>query len=109
MSRRIHVIAPPGIAAGFRLAGLAVEEAATPREAEDLVRTEAARPDAGLILIQRALYDALPLAMRRELERRPVPIVVPVPAARWAEERRRPEDYILDLLQRAIGYRVRLQ
>jgi vacuolar-type H+-ATPase subunit F/Vma7 len=109
MSHRIHVIAPPGLAAGFRLAGLAVEEAATPRDAEALVRAEAARPDAGVILVQQALYEALPLAMRREIERRPVPIVVPVPAAQWAEERRRPEDYILDLLQRAIGYRVRLQ
>ena len=109
MTHRIRVIAPPGIAAGFRLAGVPVEEAATPREAEDLVRAEAARPDAGLILVQQALYDAMPLAMRRELERRPTPIVVPIPAAQWAEERRRPEDYILELLQRAIGYRVRLQ
>jgi vacuolar-type H+-ATPase subunit F/Vma7 len=109
MSYRIHVVAPPGIAAGFRLAGLAVGEASTPREAEDLLRTEAACPDAGVILVQQALYDALPLVMRRELERRPLPIVVPVPAAQWAEARRRPEDYILELLQRAVGYRVRLQ
>jgi vacuolar-type H+-ATPase subunit F/Vma7 len=109
MNYRIHVIAAPGIAAGFRLAGLPVAEAATAREVEQLVGTEAARPDAGVILVQQDLYEATPAAMRRELERRPLPIVVPIPAARWAEERRRPEDYILDLLQRAIGYRVRLQ
>lgn len=109
MSHRIRIVASPAVAAGFRLAGLAADEAGSPRDAESLLRQEATRPDAGLVLIQQALYEGIPPVARRELERRALPIIVPIPDATWAEARRQSGDYILDLLQRAIGYRVRLQ
>lgn len=109
MSHRLRVVATPAVAAGFRLAGLTADDATAPRDAEALWREEAGRPDAGVLLVQQVLYDAIPPASRRELERQSLPIVVPVPDASWTDARRRPEDYILDLLQRAIGYRVRLQ
>jgi vacuolar-type H+-ATPase subunit F/Vma7 len=48
-------------------------------------------------------------AARREVERRAVPIVVPVPAPEWEAGRGAAEDIILELLRRAIGYRVRLR
>jgi hypothetical protein len=38
-----------------------------------------------------------------------VPIVVPFPAPLWDAAPSEPAEYILQLLQRAIGYRVRLQ
>lgn len=106
---RVRVVASPAVAAGFRLAGLAVDDADSPRDAERALRDEAARPDAGVVLVQQSLYDALTAEARRELERRALPILVPIPDPAWPEERRRPEDYILDLLRRAIGYRVKLQ
>lgn len=109
MSHRVRIVASPALAVGFRLAGLAADDADSPHDAERLLRDEAARPDAGVVLVQQGLYDEIPAATRRELERGSLPIVVPIPDAAWEEARRRPEDYILDLLQRAIGYRVRLQ
>lgn len=105
----LRTIAGPSLAAGFRLAGLVVDEASDAREAAVIVERLASRPDAGVVLIPQEWFDALPEALRRSLERRPAPIVVPIPPVDWAGARRGAESYILDLLQRAIGYRVRLQ
>ena len=105
----LRLILAPSLAAGFRLAGLEVDEARTPDEASRLVDRYASRPETGVILLQQDWFDALPDGQRRSLERVPVPVIVPVPLAEWTAGRDAAESYILDLLQRAIGYRVRLQ
>jgi hypothetical protein len=46
---------------------------------------------------------------RAEMAKRAVPIIIPFPAPAWEEAAPEPAAYILALLQRAIGYRVRLQ
>lgn len=96
-------------AAGFRLAGLPVDEARSAAEAARLLDRYAAMPDTGVVLVQQDWFDALPELQRRALERVPVPVIVPVPVASWSEVHGAAESYILDVLQRAIGYRVRLQ
>lgn len=105
----LRVITGPLLASGFRLAGLPVDEVATPREAGDLLERIAATAGAGVILLQQDYYDGMPEPLRRAAERWAVPIVVPIPAAEWDTTRRGAVDYIMELLQRAIGYRVRLQ
>jgi vacuolar-type H+-ATPase subunit F/Vma7 len=105
----LRTIVGPALANGFRLAGLAVDEVRTPVEASALLDRLASRADIGVILLQQDWFDALPDAQRRALERAPLPIIVPIPPAEWMEHRGAAESYILDLLQRAIGYRVRLQ
>lgn len=109
MTRDVRVVARPPLAAGFRLAGLAVDEARSTGDAGRIVERLAGDPGTGILLVEQELFDGLPAPLREALERRPLPIVVPVPVAEWVRGRRRAEDYILDLLQRAIGYRVRLQ
>ncbi len=69
----------------------------------------AQEPDLGILLVEQPLFDAFPAPLKRALENRPLPIVVPVPRAAWGAPTDRAEAYILDLLRRAIGYRVRLQ
>jgi vacuolar-type H+-ATPase subunit F/Vma7 len=105
----LRTIAGPVMAAGFRLAGLPVDEARTAPDAATLLERIAADPDTGVILIEQEWFDAVPELLRRTLEKQPVPIVVPIPRVEWAGERAGAASYILDLLQRAIGYRVRLQ
>lgn len=105
----LRTIAGPSLAAGFRLAGVPVDEAADAREAAAILERLMERPETGVVLLEQEWFDALPEPQRRDLERRPVPIVVPIPRLQWAEGRGGAEEYILDLLQRAIGYRVRLQ
>ena len=105
----LRLILAPGLASGFRLAGLEVDEARTAGDASRLVDRYASSADTGVILLQQEWFDALPEGQRRALDRVPVPVIVPVPGAQWVEGRAAAESYILDLLQRAIGYRVRLQ
>lgn len=105
----LHVIVGAALASGFRLAGVPVDEADDVADASEALARIAALPDAGVILLQQEWFDALPDAQRRLLERRPAPIVVPVPRVEWSADRGTAGSYLLDLLQRAIGYRVRLQ
>ncbi|HXY31173.1 MAG TPA: V-type ATP synthase subunit F [Gemmatimonadaceae bacterium] len=109
MSWTIHVLASPGVAAGFRLAGLRTDEVRDLHMATERLTAAAAAPELGILLVDQALLDAVPDAVRHELERRAVPILVPIPSVRWQGERADAEGYILELLRRAIGYRVRLQ
>ncbi len=109
MSYTVRVLASPALAAGFRLAGLFVDEVVDPRDAGDRLLLAAAAPHTGILLVEQALLDAVPEQTRHDVERRAVPILVPVPAPSWDGAPSGAEDYILDLLRRAIGYRVRLQ
>ncbi len=109
MSYRVRAVASPALAAGLRLAGVPVDEAETVLATADRMAALAAQPDVGIVLVEQPLFDALPAAVRHELENRALPIVVPVPHATWGAPADRAEAYILELLRRAIGYRVRLQ
>jgi V/A-type H+-transporting ATPase subunit F len=109
MSMRVRAITGPGLATGFQLAGFAVDEVSSAREASDRVLAALEQPDLGILLVEQRLLDALPIAVRRDAERRPVPVLVPIPAPAWAGRTDDAERFILELLRRAIGYRVRLQ
>ena len=105
----VRVLASPAVAAGFRLAGLTAADATSAGDAATQLQRLAARPDACVLLVEQALLDGVPDPVRAALDRRSLPIVVPIPTVVWEEERREPVDYILDMLQRAIGYRVKLR
>jgi vacuolar-type H+-ATPase subunit F/Vma7 len=103
---KIRVVMRPPLAAGFELAGLAVERASEGHAAADVVTRWAAAPDVGVVLIDHELYKTLPDELLRTLDRQAVPVIAPVPAPRW-DERSDAETYILEILRQAIGYRVR--
>jgi len=109
MSWRVRVLASPATAAGYRLAGLTASEVAKASDAGDCLVAAAADADVGIILVEQPLLDAVPPAIRRTVDRRPLPIIVPVPAPNWTHAVETGESYIIELLRRAIGYRVRLQ
>jgi vacuolar-type H+-ATPase subunit F/Vma7 len=109
MNRSVRVVARPELSAGFALAGLTTVEATTPEEGAARIAELGAREDVGLILAEEDFLSALPEAVRRELWRRPVPILVPFARPPWTERAEAPESYILEILQRAIGYRVKLR
>ncbi|MDE3129340.1 MAG: ATPase [Gemmatimonadota bacterium] len=109
MSYRIRAVASPPLAAGLRLAGIPADDAPSPAAAGERVAALAADPELGILLVEQPLYEALADPLRHELETRALPIVVPVPVPRWGAPADRAEAYILELLRRAIGYRVRLQ
>jgi vacuolar-type H+-ATPase subunit F/Vma7 len=99
----------PALAAGFALAGLRPVAVATPEEGAARLRELLDRPDAGVVLLEDALYDRLPDDLHRRLQRRPLPMVVPVPGPAWTPRPAAADAYIVELLRQVIGYRVRLK
>lgn len=108
MKTRTRVLCTPEVARGFRLAGLEPVEARPGAEGADRLKDLRARPDVGVVLIEESLYDALPEPDLRALEREARPLVVPFPGPVWAPPPS-PEAYVVELLRRAIGYRVKLR
>lgn len=107
MSHVLRVVCRPSLADGFALAGVSALPAADAAEAATLVAGLVTQGDVGVVLVEESLFAALPDAQRRALERQPLPVVIPVPGPR-AEGAPPAERHLVELLQRAIGYRVRL-
>jgi vacuolar-type H+-ATPase subunit F/Vma7 len=108
----VRAVTTAPLAAGFRLSGMMVDDLDGREDSATIGRrlvAAADRAQTGILLIEQSLFDAAPEDTRRDLEKRSLPIIVPVPAAAFAPSAHAAEDYILDLLRRAIGYRVRLQ
>jgi vacuolar-type H+-ATPase subunit F/Vma7 len=86
-----------------------VLEAGTADEGVASLRDLLAQPDVGVVLVEESFHDRLPEDVRRRLARNPLPIVVPFPGPAWEERPEAAESYIVELLRRVIGYRVRLR
>ncbi len=56
-----------------------------------------------------SIHQSLSEEARRDLARRPLPMVVPFPGPSWVSTGVESDQYIVELLRRAIGYRVRLR
>ncbi|GAB4271310.1 MAG: V-type ATP synthase subunit F [Deferrisomatales bacterium] len=104
---RYVVITDRETAPGFRLAGLEVQEVADREAAEALRRTLEDR-EVGLVALNERFLPLLPEELRRRVEAGRPPVVVPFPDLRRAAPRRG-EEYLAQLIQRAIGYRIRLR
>ncbi len=103
----LRAICRPALSAGFGLAGVRTLEASSAEEAAERLRELRARPDVGLVFVEE---DLLGEDARRTTDaRRPLPMLVPIPAPRATEHADEAEAYVAEILRRAIGYRVRLQ
>ena len=105
MDLTLRVLCTPQVAAGFTLAGLQVDEA-DEASAPETMRQLAADDTVGILLVEDRLHRALPIDLRARLDRLSVPLVVPFPSPSW-ERRGLAEQYVLEILRQAVGYRVR--
>jgi len=105
MELGVRVLCRPEVAAGFELAGLAVDSA-DEATAGDTMRRLAAQPGTGIVLVEERLRSALPEDLLRRLDRAGTPIVVPFPSPSWGKAGVA-EEYVLEILRQAVGYRVR--
>jgi len=104
----VRVVGTTVACAGFALAGLPTHEVADATGAAAAITAAASREDVGVLLVEEALLDVLDPAVERELMHRAAPVLVPFPSPSWRIREEVPESLVLQLLQRAIGYRVRL-
>ncbi len=105
MELSVRVLCRPAVAAGFELAGVKVETA-DEEEASGAMKRVAADPGVGVVFVEERLHRALPDDLRQQIERQAYPLVVAFPSPSWAGPSAA-EEYVLDLLQQAVGYRVR--
>jgi vacuolar-type H+-ATPase subunit F/Vma7 len=104
---RLVVIANPGLADGFRLAGSATVAARPGPEAATAVRSVVAQRDVGLLLVTADLWDTLDERTRGALERSARPIVLSIPAGVVTDVTTR-RQLLGEMLERAIGYRIEI-
>lgn len=94
---------------GFALAGIPVVEAESRDEAAARLADLVNRDDVGVVFADHAVVAALPEPVRQKLSRQSTPVLLSLPDPDWSAAVQTQSNEILDLLQRAIGYRVRLQ
>jgi vacuolar-type H+-ATPase subunit F/Vma7 len=102
----VRVLTRPELAAGFELAGVPVMRVHDQAMATETIRAWAGDDEIGVILVDESLYRGLPHELMARLDRQALPIVAALPEPRW-DERAEAETYVLEILRRAIGYRVR--
>jgi vacuolar-type H+-ATPase subunit F/Vma7 len=108
MNYVVRALCTPETASAFALAGVATTEADPTKDLDATVAELAADPRLAVLLIEQSLNDRLSEEAKKRFARQPLPMLVPFPDATWADG---PvvDDYVLELLRRAIGYRVRLK
>ena len=106
MRAAVHVICRHETALGIALAGIAPIEAETGAAAAAAL---ARLPRTSIVLVEAALHDGLPTATRRQLRKDGTPIVMPFPGPAPLAAGAAPEEELLEVLRRAVGYRVRLR
>lgn len=110
MKAPVRAICRREAALGIALAGLAPIEAATGADAAAALAALARTPArGGVVLVEATLYAALPAAVRRQIRKDGAPILVPFPGPAPLPPGAAPEQELLEVLRRAIGYRVRLK
>ena len=100
MSLRLHVVVPPRLAPGYRLAGAHVEEARDADDAVALVQPLVAARGEGVVAVHEPFFAALPAAWRTSMD----PLLVSIPEGARREEPGARRARLTLLLQRAVGY-----
>ncbi len=102
---RLVVVTTPALADGYRLAGVAVYEVASPADAaarlEDLLESEH-----GVIALHAPFFHALARPLRRRLDALRTPLVVALPAGATPEEAEDRRERLLKLLHQAVGFEI---
>jgi vacuolar-type H+-ATPase subunit F/Vma7 len=109
MTYRIRIVGRQGHVAGFAGAGLPTSIVAPDSTGLGVIQDLVETPDIGVVLVTQDVYDAVAPALERWLSRKPLPMVVPIPNPQWRDRAGSAESHIVELLRRAIGYRVRVR
>jgi V/A-type H+-transporting ATPase subunit F len=103
------VITDPESAVGFRLAGVETLTAERADEAEELLQTAVNSGGTGLLLINESFMNRFSDALQRKLEKLSLPLIIPIPISSTWWKKEESEDYIFNLIRRAIGYQMKIK
>lgn len=103
--KRVVVLTPPDARCGFALTGVE-QRTLVPAQLMAELRALIAESEVGLVIVDDRLAGAVPQPALRDLERESRGLLVRLPAPQPGVLPG--EDYVLQLIRRAIGYQVRL-
>jgi V/A-type H+-transporting ATPase subunit F len=103
------VITDADSAIGFRLAGVETLVAGDVGEAERILQENIATGAASLILLNQQFMDKFSDSFHRKLDKLSLPLIIPIPISStwWKEEPS--QDYVFNLIRRAIGYQMKIK
>lgn len=103
----VVVVASPGLADGFRLAGASVVACDPGATSELVLRRVAGEADRAVVLVTADVWGSLDDRARGDLEQSVCPVVAVVPASAAGDPIAR-RGLTADMVRRSIGYRVEL-
>jgi vacuolar-type H+-ATPase subunit F/Vma7 len=103
---RLMVITSLDLAPGFQLAGVETFAVETIEEAETVLQRLLAGGEASLIVVRRALLQAMDARLQRQVEASYQPLVMAIPGAMPTLARSERRRYISELIRRAIGFQI---
>jgi vacuolar-type H+-ATPase subunit F/Vma7 len=108
---RVVCVMSRELSLGFSLTGVEVFPVEDPARALQAVQEFVAGREAGLIVIEERLLEGMADRDREELLDSSVPLVVPLPGElAWRDvEELPPDDYVAELIRRAVGYQLNVQ
>lgn len=99
------IVAPPELADGFRLAGIAVFEVRAHEEIGHIVAQIRAMPDVALVLVDERFMEGFERALSGSDRHADLPMIASFPA----EEVTREETYIDELTRRFLGQKIYIE
>lgn len=102
---RLLIVTTRELAAGYRLAGAAVLDVASPDEAESRLH-ELLETEDGVIAVHAPFFHAFARPLLRRLDALRAPLVVPLPAGTPAEQNDGRRERLLQMLRQAVGYEI---
>lgn len=109
MIRTVEAVCTEAVAPALRATGLPVQVAGSADEAAERIREIAVRGEVGVVLLESPLHDELEENGRLPaMVRQQGTAILRFPGPVWLE-RPPEEEYLLELLRRAVGYRVKLR
>ncbi len=103
---RLRIVAPPELAAGFRIGGATVHAVDSANEAADTVDALVAEGERGVIGVYQPWLDEFDRPRLDKLEASVAPVVVAVPSGLLADAGAARRARLAGLLQRAVGYHI---
>ena len=103
----VTAIIPKGQGIGFALAGVQIREVANISDAHRVLAVEMDDEHNGIILIDELFTTELPSKLQKRVDESAIPLVMGIPVITKWEYVQKSEDIIVDIIQRAVGYRIK--
>ena len=103
---KLSIICPEKLARGFELTGVEVLTSDSKEKTERLLFETIGGQKAGLVILPQEHLEKFEERALKSLEKLEMPLIVPVPMIQESEST--PEEYVSQMVRRAIGYQIKI-